>query len=470
MLKTLLSPYAVGVASRIAAQLITFVSVMVASRYVGLSSFGSYVLAWTVSVIFTSLVYTGLYQSLLRSEEPDHDASSYFWLMGIVASVGTLVSLSCGLLAGGWNSEPGTAFLLLAPATLFAFPTAWNEAHLVAQKRVRAASLYSLASQLATLLATWIGLQHGYGIIALIGGNYVGAVMGLIVTFTLVRRVPKAELRRKALADSRKTVPNLWGTSLLAMFSNYGGDLILGAFLSPVAVGAYRGGSRITLAVNDFIVQPLTMLSWSRFTRLEKEQDLDGMRVAWIDNMSLAGALMWPMMVALALLADPLVRVVFDDAWLPAAVVVVILAASRCVRFFAVLLEPALICAGHKGRQLRIRLIGAIVFLVALLSFGRLSVELAAYSHLLASAVVAVLALIASFEALHIRARQAIPVFLPGACIAAACAALITLMAPARDAMSVGAGLFATIGALGVLWLAGMVLCLRSGWLRLPQP
>ncbi|MEX0285715.1 MAG: oligosaccharide flippase family protein [Paracoccaceae bacterium] len=470
MIKTLTSAYAVGVMSRILAQLLTFVSVMVASRYIDLASFGAFILAWTVIVVINGLIYTGFYQALLRSNEPDHDSSSYFWLMGVVALGGALICLVLGVATGGWQTETGTSFLLLSPMPFLSFPTAWNQAHLVAQQRIRAASIYTLVAQTAVVTGTWVWLVQGYGILAMIAGYYVGAVVGLVITTALVRRVPRLELRRQALSDSRKSVPNLWGTSLLGMFSNYGADLILGAFLSPGAVGAYRGGSRITQTVGDFVLQPLVMLSWSRFSRAEREGNPDVMRISWIDNMAVAAALMWPMMLSLAMLAESMVSVIFEDTWLPAAGAVVILSASRAIRFFSSLLEPSLLCTGHNAWQMQIRLFGAALFLVTLLSFGRLSVELAAIAHLVTSAGIAVLAVWACARALKLSVSDLRQVVLPGLVIAAGCVGVVAALGPVRASMGVAPGLFLTIGALAVYWGAAMAVCLRAGWLRIPQP
>ncbi|MCB1331894.1 MAG: translocase, partial [Maritimibacter sp.] len=65
MLKNLKEPYVVGVASRIIGQLISFVSVAVASRYLDLEIFGTYALAWAWVVIGNTFVFTGFYQALL---------------------------------------------------------------------------------------------------------------------------------------------------------------------------------------------------------------------------------------------------------------------------------------------------------------------------------------------------------------------------------------------------------------------
>lgn len=470
MLKTLASPYAVGVMARIGGQVLAFVAVMVASRHLDLAAFGSYVLAWTVTVISTTLVYSGFYQALLRSTRPDHDASSYFWLMTAVAGTGALVSVGLGLAVGGPASQTGLAFVMLAPVTMLAAPVAWNEALLITAKRVRAASLYLLISEAAALAATWYALSQGMGLVGLVIGRYGAMVTSLLITTLLVRRLPGFQLNATALADSRKTVPNLWGTSALGMFSNYGGDLILGAFLSTAAVGAYRGGARITQTVSDFVLNPLLSLAWSRFPRLEKAEDHVGMGQAWEDSMRFAAVMLWPMMISLLLLREPLVAVVFDETWLPAAGAVAILALSRSVRFLTALLEPVLICTGHNRAQLMIRLTGAVVFLVALLAFGRLGVHQAALSHALASVAVAVPALRVSLRALGLPARTLPRVFLPGLLLAIGCAGLIALMTPLTSQLEKAPALGLTIAALAVFWILCVAVALKLGRVRLPQP
>ena len=51
MLKRITSPYVVGVGARVLGQLISFLAVAVASRFLDLTAFGVFALAWAVTVV-----------------------------------------------------------------------------------------------------------------------------------------------------------------------------------------------------------------------------------------------------------------------------------------------------------------------------------------------------------------------------------------------------------------------------------
>jgi hypothetical protein len=101
MLAKLTSPYVVGVIARMLGQVISFLGVAIASRFLDLQAFGTYALAWAATVIATTFVFTGFYQALLRSREYGRDRDSLFWLKLGVGSAGSLVIFVLGQAAGG---------------------------------------------------------------------------------------------------------------------------------------------------------------------------------------------------------------------------------------------------------------------------------------------------------------------------------------------------------------------------------
>ncbi|MFN3146564.1 MAG: oligosaccharide flippase family protein [Paracoccaceae bacterium] len=68
--------------------IICFTAVAIASRFLDLQAFGTYSLAWAVTVIANTFVFTGFYQALLRSTEFERDRDSLFWLMAAVGRGG----------------------------------------------------------------------------------------------------------------------------------------------------------------------------------------------------------------------------------------------------------------------------------------------------------------------------------------------------------------------------------------------
>ena len=478
MLGVLTSPYAIGVASRFLVQIVAFVQVMIASRYLGLAEFGIYALAWAATVIANSFVYTGFYQALLRSPDIGRDRDTLFWAIlavglaggAVIGGIGFGIYWNFGAFTGSVSATTALALCLLAPIPILRAPAAWNESQLIQEQRVRSASSHVVASELCAALVGWLCLRAGYGVLSLIAARYAAVAVELTITTLLIRRVPKLRVDRMTLAQARKTAVPLWGTTAMGMFSNYGADLILGVFLNPAAVGAYRGGARISQTVSDLVLQPLTMLSWSSFTQLEKQGAQQGMRDVWVQNMGFGAVLLWPILACVALLAPELVSVVFDETWLPAAPIVAILCLARAIRFLSVLLEPALICNHQGQRQLRIRFIGAVLLLACLLGFGRYSGAAAAYAHVATSVVVAALSLIAMMGLLQITMRDLARALLPAGAIGGVCVAVVFTSQGWRDAGDPGFGLALTVAALVAVWLVLVGLALRARLLNLPRP
>lgn len=471
MLSKLSEPYVVGVGSRILGQAISFVAVAVASRYLGLDVFGTYALAWAATVIGNTFVFTGYYQALLRAPDFARDRDTLFWLKAAVGGTSMVAILLFGLMFGGLSSPSGAAMIALAPIPFLIVPTAWWEAQLVHAKRVRAASLYVLVAEAFGLAAAVILLMQGWQIGALIASRYVSLVVGFALTGAMVRNLPRLRVNRDAVRQAQKTAVPLWGTTSVHLFTNYGTDLILGAFASAAVIGAYRGGARIAVTASDLVLQPLGLLTWSRFSRLEKDRAGVGeLRAAWIASMSIAAAILWPMTATVVLLAPALVITILDETWLPATGVVVILSISRAIGFFGALLEPTLMTTGRARQQFAIRLYGAGALLVLLFLFARYGAEAAAWTHVASSIIVAGLSLAAMMRALDLRLGQLVATFVPGIALTVLTCAAILGTESSRDALGTGAGLAASLAAVAVAWLAVMVLFLRRRVLVLPTP
>lgn len=471
MLKSLTEPYVVGVTSRILGQLISFVAVAVASRYLALEVFGTYALAWAAAVIGNTFVFTGFYQALLRSKDFERDRDTIYWLNTGVGALSTLAIAFFGLVTGGFETAQGTALLAIAPIPLLITPSAWWEAQLVREQRVRSASLYVLVAETCALVATIALLWQGYELAALIAPRYVSIAVGGLLTGGLVRRLPRLGFRRDTTTEAATTALPLWGTTSVHLFQNYGTDIILGAFANATIVGAYRGGARIAVTASDLVMQPLLILTWSRFTRIEKEETgLDALRIAWIENMAIAAAILWPLSAIVALLAEPLVVNVLDETWLPAAGVVVILTVSRAVQFLAGLLEPALMTTGYGRAQFYIRLFGAGSLLLLLVVFARRGAEAAAWAHFASSVMVSIVGVFALTRILQLTRADFLRTFTPGLVLTGATAAVILTTATPLARLGEAIGLVLCLAAVAVAWLGLMVVFLKRGAVVLPKP
>ena len=469
LLARIASPFAVGVGARIGGQAIAFALVVVASRHLSLAEFGVYALTWAAAVIATTFVFTGFYHAVLRADDLEERIDSLFWLTALVGALGGAAIAVTGLVVGA-DTDLGGALLIVAPLPLIAAPSAWNEAQMLRARRARAASLYTLATETVAFVTAVILFKQGLGIMALLTARWVASLFGFSLTTALVRRLPRLRLRGADARESGRTALPLWGTSAIGMFSHYGADIVLAAYLSPAAVGAYRSGARIAMTAADVVFQPLRMLSWSRFSRMEQDGQRSGIGAAWCENTAFACAMLFPVMAGVGLLAEDLVVTVFDEGWAAAAPIVAILCLSRSITTPQALAEPTLMCMDKARLQVMLRILGGVVLLIALLTLGRYGPEAAAWGVTLAMLVTTIATIGALVHVLGLTAGDLARTFAPGLAIAGLCAASVLALAPRLEGMATGPALLVHIGAGAAIWAISMAVLMRLRVLVLPTP
>ncbi len=469
MLRTLLSPFAVGVASRVVSQVCAFVLILVASRALDLAEFGSFAIASALCVIFTTLMYTGVYQTILRTKDLPADRDTLFALQFAIGAAGSMTMALIGLSIGNL-SDLGTAFALvgLAPIPVLASFSAWLEAHLVRDGRVRATAILVLLSELVAL-ATAVGMfRAGFGIEALVVSRLASMAFILVLYAALVRIVPKPRIKRATIRSGLREAWPLWGSSSLGMLSNYGADLILGAFLNPAAVGAYRAGSRIANTAADVVTQPMGIISWAQFARKEASDNQSDIRTLWKNNVALCFALMAPAMITVSVLASDIVTAVFDPSWAAAVTIISIIAIARLIESLSFLLEPTLTCLGRSRQQFFVRLGDTLLLVTLLLTIGRHSPEAAALAVLLKTCVTMCVSVTLMMRAAGITVSDLVEITLPGLGLTALCLSVIYIVGLFPLAGGSATLLLATAAAEVIVWSICIAVLLRSRILVMP--
>lgn len=470
LLSALTSAFAVGLTSRLLVQLFALVQIMMASRHFGLADFGAYALAWACAMIFASFMYTGYYQALLRSKTPDEDRNTIFTVTLAIGALAGLVLLLTGTVIVEYQSLTSRICIAFAVLPLLDAVVAWNDVHLLRDARVRTSSLINAAAEALATLVLLLALREGYGAMALVFGRYAAVGLQFALTCTAVRRLPRLALQMPVLRRGWPTAMPLWISSGAGMLTNYGIDLILGAFLNPSQVGAYRGGARISQTAADLIQQPLTILTWSRFSRLDKTGHRHRIKNYWRVNMSFAAAAGWPVMLCVALMAEEIVTVVLDESWLPAAAVIGILSLVRAIRILSLHLEPTLVNFDQQYLLLKIRLFGLVLLTAAMFLYGRLGAVEAAYAQLATVAVMAVISLTTASHIVKIAPSDILKTFLPALLISLLCGLLILATGTLRAGGSPAAGLFLTLLAVAALWCGSVAVLVSKRLLRWPTP
>jgi O-antigen/teichoic acid export membrane protein len=135
------------------------------------------------------------------------------------------------------------------------------------------------------------------------------------------------------------------GTMLINVVCDMAPQLILGRALNMTAVGMYTrsvaAAQLFDRLVND-AVQPIIMPALTKHARAGAD-----LRPIYLLAIEYLSVLRWPALIFLALMAEPIVRLLFGPGWREIVPIVRWLALAYLVLFPAVLTYPILVASGH---------------------------------------------------------------------------------------------------------------------------
>ena len=385
-----------------AAALINLAATAVAIRTLGIEAMGVLVLVHAFAQTASTLVKFQSWQAVVRygvsSLEPGRRAEFHALLRftaGLDAAGGLAACAICAgaalLLGPAFGLPPGVPPLaaLYATATVFMVMATPNGLLRLFDRFDVMARADALAA-VARLAGAALAAALGGGLPAFLGAWYASvAVGGLALAFAawmeLRRRGLLSRERDAAAADGQRrrvrateAHPGIWGfvwaTNLmttLSLASGHVATLCVGAVLGPGQVALFS----LARQIGEALLKPsrfLTPALYPELARLAAAGDHAGLRAVIRRGSAYSAAGAVAVLAALAVLGEPLLRLVGGEAAAPAWGVMLLLACAASLNFAAFPLEPLLVSVRRHGKALRIR--GAATFAYVPLALGGLHV------------------------------------------------------------------------------------------------
>lgn len=327
-LQRLLSNTAFAFVANIIVRLSTSVLFIAIGRQLGPTDAGIFTLGTTFYTIVFGLSAFGLHELLVREVAPRKDESSRYLsnylfmrvLLSIVTYLLLVVMLRWVL---PYNAETEQVILILSlaaiPEAIFSILQALFEAHEELLIPAAAAVVNSSVKLIGGLLL----LQAGYGVTTIawvmVAGSVAGLLLFLPALWRLFRRVPQATRARLDLAFSRQQLRETPGFFVIHLFSvlDYQTDaFLISLLLTETDLGFYTAALTITLAISmlSFAVRAAIYPLMARYNR----EAPDKLTVLHEKATLYLIVLALPVATGVALLAEPIIRLVYGDAFLPA--------------------------------------------------------------------------------------------------------------------------------------------------------
>jgi teichuronic acid exporter len=304
---------------RAGTQGIQFIVQIVLARLLLPEQFGTIAIVMVFINLAQVFVQSGFNTALIQKKDADEvDFSSIFYLsVGISGILYILMYISAPFIASFYNNPILIPVLRVLSLTLFAgafnsIQNAFVSRNLMFKKLFRSSLGAILISGTLGIIAAYQGL----GIWALVMQQLINQVSITIIMWFTVRWRPKLVF---SLSKVKKLFSFGWkllASSLLNALYMDLRTLIIGRVFTPATLGFYNRGKQFPQLIVTNIDGSIQAVM---LPTLSAHQD-NSKRVKEMMRRTIVSSsfLIFPMMVGMAVVAEPLVKIVLTDKWLPA--------------------------------------------------------------------------------------------------------------------------------------------------------
>jgi O-antigen/teichoic acid export membrane protein len=362
-------------------QILNLVIFVVLARLLTPVDFGLVALA-TVFVAFAQLlVDQGLGDALIQRRDitRGHVDTAFWVAMGTGILLSAVGLFSAGPLASAL-SEPHLAPILRVLSLTFVL-AAMSSIQIALLRRELAFRSLAVRAIAATVGGGVVGVGMavaGTGAWALVGQQVISAIVSVVALWWVSPWSPRFHFSRRQFADLFPFGAHVVGSDILSFLSRNTDNLLIGIFLGTTPLGLYAVGYRILDVSQTMLINIARKITFPAFSRLQ--DDRERMRRAYFRVTRLAGLIILPGYIGLALVAPQLTPMVFGPRWEASGVVASVLFLIGPVLSVQAFSDTLLNAAGHPEVVFRFRIITAVTNVVGFLlavPFGILAVAAA---------------------------------------------------------------------------------------------
>jgi O-antigen/teichoic acid export membrane protein len=363
-------------------ELLSIVFFIVLGRLLTPADFGVVAIAGVFLLICQVILRTGFGVALIQRHrlEPAHLNSAFWANLGLAALLAALLIVAAVPLAAVLG-EPSLSPVMAALApTLLLSGAAWIfHARFRREMRYDVVVLSALAGILCGGLVGALMALSGAGVWSLVGQQVTGALLPLVVLVARSPWWPSPRFSGTHFRDLASFSVKVVAGQALDSASQRAIPLILAFFVTAHAVGLYVIASRLMWAcarVTLYVIFDLSLVVLSRMSS-EPERHREGAYY----TLRIMTLVCLPLFVGAALIADPLIPLLFGAHWAESVLLFQILCLSSIFFALCFCAQQILISAGRPDPALRLATISAIAvpaFTLAAAPFGIVPATVAA--------------------------------------------------------------------------------------------
>jgi len=305
-------------AEQSSATLIALIVSILLARFLGPSEFGVVAMALVITNVLSVVVEGGLGSALIQKEGLDElDLDTVFWINLVIS---TVLYAAVFFAAGGIASifhEPALVPVIrwLGLVLFFGALRTVQQAQISRRLQFRRFFVATLAGTVAGGSIGVFGALSHWGVWALVAQQLTTQGLSCGVLWMMTRWHPRLRFSWSRSRGLFSFGSRMLVASLLDSVYNNLRQIVIGWMYSPTDVAYFNRGKSFPY---DIVINVNRSIDSVLFPVLARSQGTpDRIKAMVQKSIRVSSFIMWPLMMGLAVVAEPLVRVLLTEKWLP---------------------------------------------------------------------------------------------------------------------------------------------------------
>ena len=399
---------------RFGAEIVTFVISIILARILDPVVYGTVALVTVITTILNVFVDSGFCSSLIQKKNPDSlDFSTVFYFNLLVSLI---LYVSMFFAAEGIASFYGLPDLVwvirvLSLTLIFSAIKNCSKAYVAKHMQFKKYFFSTIGGTIAAAVVGIYMAYKGYGVWALVMQYVVNAFVDAVILFFAVKWKPKLEFSFQRLRSLFSFGWKLLFSSLTESICDNLRQLAIGKKYSTEDLAFYNRGHSFPQIIGTNITASLLAVLFPTFSSIQ--DDSIKVKETIRKSISVSSYIVFPMMIGLAVVAEPMISLLLTDKWLfcvPYLRMFCLFYALKCIDSTT---GSVLKGTGRSGALSILQITKKVVDLVLLFSFMWFGVIYVAISMLTAAVIGYLLNMIALKKYYHYSFREQIGDILP---------------------------------------------------------
>ena len=299
---------------------ISFVVGLIIARILSPSDYGTVGMLAVFMAVSQAFVNSGFSSALVRTQDRTADdyATAFYFNVAAGALLYGILFLSAPAISAFYNMP-----ILKDVLRVYAITLIISALQIVPRTRLTVAvdfKTQALVGVVSALVSGGAGIAlayTGFGVWALVWQSIVSAVVTTLLLWIVTRWKPwEGRFTRRSFNRLFSFGSKLLGSSLLHIIYQNVSTLVIGKFYTPADLGFYSRGERISELPSQFLSGIVQKVSFPVMSRLQ--DDNERLTRVYRKYLGMSSMVIFFLMVLLAAVAEPLVRLLLTEKWMGA--------------------------------------------------------------------------------------------------------------------------------------------------------